>query len=134
MSKQTMISVRYSRIPKETVYHAKIDVDLVEEKVEDPQVEGVDRWISSSITMEDLIRELHHMLRRHPNAKVTMIRKIPKKLMDGNKGREEKGFELDQKLVDLIKNNLPEALKQFAPIEQTVNVRPFVPTLEVKEK
>jgi replicative DNA helicase len=134
MSKQTMISVRYNRIPKETVYSMKMTVDRVEQTMEDPQVEGLSRISSSSATMEEIIAAIHTMLQEHPDAKVTMIRKIPKKLMEGNEGREEKGFELDQKMVDLIRTDLPAAQKQFAPIEQTVNIRPFVPTLEVKEK
>jgi len=134
MSKQTMISVRYNRIPKETVYNAKIDVDEVGMTTENPETEGVTRLGLNSTTMEGLIGVLHRLLKNHPNAKVTMIRKIPKKLMEGNKGSEEKGWELDQTLVDMIRMDLPAALKQFAPIEQTVDVRPFVPTLEAKEK
>lgn len=129
--KQKMITVGYSRIPKEVEYRAKITVDLVTaEEGEETKEEGLARKNISPISMENIIETLHLTLKEHPDAKVTMIQEPAGPLQHS---RKPQGFELDQKMVDIIKNDLEAAKKLFAPIDRTVRVRPAVPRINVQE-
>lgn len=119
--KQKMITIGYSRIPRETVYQVKMDVDNVELEEGITQTEALMRWTASGSTMAEIIEELHHTLQKHPDAKVTMLQEPSRGPIFG---RRLKGFELDQRTVDLIREDLEKAQEMFKPIERTVNVRP----------
>lgn len=128
--KQKMIVVGYSRIPKEVEYRVKMDLDEVDLDKENHPTEAIRRWTSNSVKMEEIIEEIHHTLRQHPDAKVTMIQEPTGPLQHA---RKLQGFELDEKMRDLIRDNLEEAKKLFAPIDRTVRVRPAVPRINIQE-
>ena len=128
--KQKMITVDYTRIPKEVEYRVKMDIDLVELTEGETVPDAICRWTAGSVTMEEIIEELHHMLQTHPNARVTMIQSPAGPLQHA---RKPQGFELDQETVDIILDNLKEAQKMFAPIDRTVRVRPAVPRINIQE-
>lgn len=129
--KQKMITIGYSRIPKETVYRVKMDVDEVNREGEETWESAVRRWTSNGVTMEEIIQELHHTLKAHPDAKVTMIQEPSKGPISK---RQPRGFELDQRTVDLIRDDLEAAKEMFKPIERTVAVRPPRVTLQPKKE
>lgn len=127
MNAWTMISVTYSRLPKSLGYKADVKVDRVEKVGEEAKVTARKGYLASELPMEDLIRHLHDILNEEPGPhKVTMIRPIPE-----TRWREagQKGYELSEEEVTIIKNDLPRARKMFAPVEQVCDVRPWVPTL-----
>jgi uncharacterized protein YlxP (DUF503 family) len=133
--KWTMITVKYQRIPQETLYRAKINVDEVESedtksgpKTAETEVVRINK---SAASMEEVIEQIHNLLQEHPFAKVTMVRPAVKsKFTDG----KPRGFELDSRTVELIRKDLDAAKKMFAPIECTIQVRPESPRIETKEK
>lgn len=128
--KQKMITVGYSRIPKEVEYRVKMTVDVVNREGEETWEDAVRRWTADSVTMEAIIEELHHTLKAHPDAKVTMIQEPTGPLQHA---RKPQGFELDEKMRDLIRDDLEKAKEMFAPIDRTVRVRPAVPRINVQE-
>jgi hypothetical protein len=132
MTKQTMISVAYDRIPQEVLYKAKISVDLitVEEGVETTE-EAIKRVGKSAATMEEIIEQLHQILQEHPEAGVTMVRGTTRPTHFGQK--KPRGFQLDTAMRDLIRDDLETAKEKFAPIEYTIHVRPTPPRMLVKE-
>jgi len=120
----TMITVGYTRIPQEVTYRVKFNVDLVKQSDAadgSSQEEGLSRKNRSSATMEEIIEELHKMLQRFPEAKVTMIQEPTMPLQYSKRSR---GHELDQPTVDLIRTNAEKAKELFQPILRTVEVRP----------
>ena len=119
--KQKMITVGYSRIPKEVEYRVKMNVDEVELTAEPAEPGALRRWTADSVPMEEIIMELHHTLKSYPDAKVTMIQEPSRGPIFRNQPR---GFELDQATVDLIRTDPEKAKSMFKPIERTVNVRP----------
>lgn len=119
--KQKMITIGYSRIPQETVYHVKMDVDMVELEGTTQHPEALHRWTATGSTMDEIIEVLHYALWQHPEATVTMIQEPSKGPIFG---RRLKGFELDQQTVDLIREDLKKAQEMFQPIERTVHVSP----------
>lgn len=130
--KQKMITIGYTRIPKETVYKVKMDVDEVEVQEElDPKTEAIRRWTANGVPMEEIIQELSCTLQQHPDAKVTMIQ-------EPSKGpifkRQPRGFELDQATIDLIREDPEKAKEMFKPIERTVSVRPMRVALQPKKE
>jgi hypothetical protein len=128
--KQKMITVGYSRIPKEVEYRVKMTVDVVNREGEETWEDAIRRWTAGAVKMEEIIEELHHTLKVHPDAKVTMIQEPTGPLQHS---RKPQGFELDEKMRDLIRDDLEEAKKMFAPIDRTVRVRPAVPRINVQE-
>lgn len=127
MDTWTMISVTYSRLPNTTNYKADVKIDWVVKDREKLEVVKRRGYLADEVTMENLIKYLHQILQEEPGPhKVTMLRQIPAtKWTEGH----QRGFELDEKMVNTIKNDLPEALRMFAPVTQTCDVRPWVPTL-----
>lgn len=109
----TMITVKYLRLPKETVYNATIDCTEVcsdgKTSVETPLCgESL-----LSVEMGSIITKIHEILRLYPQAVVTM----------GPRSKQERLTQLAPDLRDLIRDNLPAALESFAPIHRTVYVR-----------
>lgn len=132
MTKQMMISVAYDRIPQEIFYKAKINVDLITvEEGEETTEESIKRVGKSAATMEEIIEQLHQILQEHPEAKVTMVRGTTRPTHFGQ--RKPRGFELDEKMRNMIRDNLEEAKEMFAPIEHTIQVRPAPPRIPIKE-
>lgn len=132
MIKQTMISVAYDRIPQKVLYAAKINVDLVTvEEGKEATEESLNRTGKSAATMEEIIESLHQLLQKHPDAKVTMVRGTTRPTHFGQ--RKPRGYELDEKLRNMIRDDLEAAKKEFAPIEHTVQVRPAPPRIQIKE-
>lgn len=131
MKQWKMITVGYTRIPKDVEYKVKITIDLVTEEDGELREEGLARKNISPISMENLIETLHLTLRENPNAKVTMIQSPTGPLQTA---RKPQGHELDQKMVDIIRTDLEAAKKLFAPIDRTVRVRPAVPRINVQER
>jgi len=129
--KQKMITVGYTRIPQETTYRVKMDVDEVELQEGDHPAEALLRWTTTGVTMEQIIEELHHTLKKHPDAKVTMVQEPAKGPIFK---RQPRGFELDQASVDLIRDDPEKAKAMFKPIERTVTVRPPRVTLQPKKE
>lgn len=128
--KQKMITVGYSRIPKETEYRVKMNVDMVSLEEGETVPDAIRRWTADSVTMEAIIEELHHTLKDHPDAKVTMIQEPTGPLQFA---RKPQGFELDEEMTKLIRTDLEKAKEMFAPIDRTVRVRPAVPRINVQE-
>jgi hypothetical protein len=132
MTTMTMISVAYDRIPEKVLYKAKINVDAVTvEEGADATEEGISRKGKSAATMEEIIEELHELLKQHPDAQVTMVRGTTRPMHFGQ--RKPRGFELDEKMRDLIRDDLDKAKEAFAPIEHTIQVRPAPPRIPIKE-
>lgn len=131
----TMISVKYARIPKETEYRVKINVDKVtsEPSKSGPKVgeEGLSRINKSSATMEEIIRQVHELLQEYPNAKLTLLQE-PTRPKRFSRDRP-RGCELDERTVEIIRTDLDAALEMFAPVDMTVDVRPQPPRIEIKE-
>jgi len=120
----TMITVGYARIPQETLYQLKINVDMVtqgETSDGSLQEEGLSRKNRSSATMDEILEEVHRLLQRFPDAKVTMIQEPTLPLRHS---KPMKGFELDQQMVDLLRTNPEKAKEMFQPILRTVSIRP----------
>jgi hypothetical protein len=129
--KQKMITIGYSRIPRETEYRVKMDVDEVELTEGDQIPNALRRWTAHGIPMEKIIEELHHTLKDHPDARVTMIQEPSKGPLTK---RQPRGFELDQSTIDLIRTDPEQAKEMFKPIERTVSVRPPRVTLQPKKE
>lgn len=131
MSKWTMIDVTYARIPEEVKYQVKIAVNEAEMVQVEEERKLIERDLGrnnlNSVPMEAMVEELHQLLQKYPEAKVTMMQEPTRPLRHT---RQKRGFELDQKTVDLIRDNLEEAQKLFAPIERTVQIRPAPVRLE----
>jgi len=127
--KQIMITVYYARLPKTTSYRSRIDVDQVEVAGEHMNQILMEQQENSCQEMSEMITQLHGLLQKYPDAKVTMLQEMtrPGIHLQVNK----KAYELDEKMTAILRNDLEEAKKLFAPIEQVVIVRPagarFVP-------
>lgn len=134
MSKWTMIDVIYSRIPEEVKYQVKISVNEVEmvQKGEERQLieKDLHRVSMTAVPMGELVEEIHGFLREYPDAKVTMIQEPTRPRAYR---RNHQGYELDQEMVNLIRDDLEAAKKMFAPIERTVRVRPVPVRLEPQQ-
>lgn len=128
--KWPMISVSYVRIPTQTLYWARISVDLVEmqEELVIEKVLETETW--DEIPMEDLIEHLHKTLQKYPNAKVTMCQQPTRPAASRIR---PKGYELDQNFTNILRTDLAEAKKLFAPIERTIRIRPVAPKISTGE-
>ena len=132
MPKSVMIAVRYNRIPKTEQYESEIEVRLLTAE-EDASVEEqtMSKGMRQYVRMENIIADVHKLLHVHPEATVTMIRGTTRPTHYGQK--PPRGFELDEKMRDLIRDDLHEAQKAFAPIERVVKVRSTPPRVAIKE-
>jgi hypothetical protein len=95
------------------VYNAMIEVSEVEQK----ETEVVETLLSGhslpTVSMEEIIKDVHKTLQEYPEAAVEM----------GPKTKNTKLIQLGDDLRDMIRDNLPEAMAAFAPIHRTVHVR-----------
>ena len=132
MPRSVMIAVYYNRTPNTELYELKIDVRMliVEEGAEAKEEKLLDSR-KHRVRMESIIADVHELLQTFPDALVTMIRETTRPMLYGQ--RPPRGFTLDYKMRDLIRDDLHEALKAFAPIERVVKVRPTSPSIKVKE-
>ena len=127
--KQIMITVYYARLPETTSYRSRIDVDQVEVMDEHLNQILLEQQESSCLEMGEMITQLHNLLQKYSDAKVTMLQEMTR---PGIHLREnKKAYELDEKMTSVLRNDLEEAKKLFDPIERIVIVRPagvrFVP-------
>jgi len=131
MIKKTMISVHYDRLPQQELYKSKIEVDrlVVVEGVETRE-EPIRRVGRDAVTLEEVIADLHQILKKHPDAVVTMVRGTTRPTHFGQQA--SRGFELDTRTRDLIRDDLEKAKKAFAPIDRMVRVRPTSPSIASK--
>jgi len=134
MSKWTMIDVVYARIPEEVKYRVKIAVNETEVETDENEKKLIERSLERSnlndVPLEAMVDKLHKLLQAYPEAKVTMIQEPTRPLQHQ---RRQKGFELDQKTVDLIRDDPEKARELFAPIERTVHVKPAPPRIMLEE-
>ena len=132
MTKKTMISVHYDRLPQQELYKSKVKVDklAVVEGVETRE-EPIRRIRRDAVTLEEVIVDLHKLLQKHPDASVTMVRATTRPTHFGQTA--SRGFELDMGMRDLIRDDLEKAKKAFAPIDRTVRVGPTPPRIASKE-
>jgi len=131
MAVWTMISLEYARLPKTTKYKMRVKIDRVsKEEGKSAQILNLGDASASGVEMSDLVLTLHQNLRDHPDAKVTMLQTPTREPQFS--APKPQGQELDQRMVDLIRNDLQAAQKMFQPIEQRVVVTP--PRLAVKQQ
>lgn len=132
MPKSIMIAVSYSRIPKTERYDLEIEVKLLTVREgASAEEQTIIKGMRQHVSMENIIAEVHKLLSVHPDAVVTMIRGTTRPTHYGQK--PPRGFELDEKMRNLIRDDLHEAQKAFAPIERVVKVRPTSPRIAIKE-
>jgi hypothetical protein len=132
MPKSIILAVSYSRIPKTERYDSEIEVKLLTVAeyagvVEETLIKGT----RNGVHMDTIIADVHQLLHVHPEATVTMLQGTTRPTQYGQK--PPRGFELDEKMRNLIKDDLHEAQKAFAPIERTIKVRPTPPKIAIKE-
>jgi hypothetical protein len=132
--KQVMISVRYARNPGEETYRAQLDADEVDTEAESP-INPLYGWIAGSIRMEMIIEQLHHLLRKYPDAGVMMAQGPTR---GSTSKRPPAGYQLDQTSLNLIRTNLEAAKAIFSPQAHTIGVAAYNPEavkrLEFKEE
>lgn len=131
-----MIAVTYTRQPKTTVHKGSISVtECSTRKV--PKNSLNEKELASqsfqAATMDQVIKILHGYLQTYPDAQVTLIRPQAAGYLKQTAQNNPKAFELDEKMRNTIRDNLPAALEMFAPYEITVRVRPATPTLHKQE-
>lgn len=129
--KWTMITVTYTRQPKTRVYRGSISVtEVAMTKVPKDSVTETELGCEEfqALPMEEIVEKINAKLAVWPDAKITMVRPPPE---ESKSPRPSAAFELDEQMRDMIRDNLPEALKVFAPIHITVKVGPSVPTLPI---
>jgi hypothetical protein len=132
MTKSIMLAVSYSRIPKTERYDSEIEVKLLTvQEGASAEEQTIIRGMRQHVSMENIIADVHKLLRVHPNAAVTMLRGTTRPTQYGQK--PPRGFELDTKMRNLIRDDLHEAQKAFAPIERVIRVRPTSPSVAIKE-
>lgn len=100
--------MQYERIPKSTEYRSLIVVDH----------EDVKEFPRASATMDEILEDLNTILSVHPDATVAMFRSTTRPSYFGR--TSPMGHELDEKMRDMIRDNLLEAKKLFAPIVRAV--------------
>jgi len=132
MDKNIMISVTYKRIPHEELNDMKVVVDAADRKelyeaemVVTSVMRAAEQTLSQigkkAVPLEEVLWDTHKLLKIYPDAGVTMLR-VPTRPIEFGK-REPRGFELDNKMRNLIRDDLEKAKELFAPIERTVQVR-----------
>ena len=115
-----MIYIQYARFSYQTLYRADITIDSV--TLEDPpKTEELERYSIRTGTMEEIIMRLHELLQKYPAAVITMAQEPTR-----SSGFEKpiKGYELDSKMRDVIRDDMSKALEMFAPIERTIIATP----------
>ena len=130
----TMITVTYTRQPKTTVYRGSISVvEVTKRKVPKDSLheKEVGGHTFQGSSMESIIRSLQGLLQKYPEAKVTMVRPPAEEPRDK---RPPPAYELDENMRNTIRDDLPEALKLFAPIDMTIKLGPTIPTIQPQEK
>ncbi len=126
MIKKTMISVYYTRIPQQALYTSTVGVDrLIVVEGTETREEGILRVGKDAVELEEVIVNLHELLKKYPDATVTMIRGMTRPPHFGQAA--SRGFELDEKTRDLIRDDLEKAKRAFAPIDHTGRAKLVAP-------
>jgi hypothetical protein len=125
-----MVTVEYTRIPKSTEYKGHLKVVRAEELGETLKETPLESLEFLGMPMEDLVRLMHERLNKWPTAKLTMIRPPAEKFLAETERDNPRAFEIDEVTTKIIREDLDKALEMFAPIEQTVQVKPTTPRLE----
>jgi hypothetical protein len=125
-----LIQASYTRIPKTTLYRGNVSQGLhIETEAEDGvrtlmPLDTQTTFKFDDAPMETIITLIHDALQGESNAIVLMTQ-------TGKDGeylqRKVLANRLSDDLRDLIRDNLDQALKKFAPIERTVHIRKEVP-------
>ena len=129
-----MVTVQYVRIPKMTDYEGSIKVvraEKVEETLKETTLETMD---FKGLPMGEVVRQLNKKLLKWPTAKLTMIRPPAKRFLKETERDNPRAFEIDEATTNIIRDDLDKALDMFAPIEQTVQVKPTTPRLEQEDQ
>jgi hypothetical protein len=132
MLKSIMIAVNYSRIPETELYDSEIEVKSLTPEYAGVVEETLIKGTRNSVHMETIIADVHQLLHAHPEATVTMLQGTTRPTQFGQK--PPRGFELDVGMRDLIRDDLHEAQKAFAPIERLIKVRPVSPSIEARSE
>ena len=115
MTRQVTISAAYGRLPGKKVYNAEIRVSSA------PAGEVLKQSVDAAMEMRQIISEIHRFLQEYPKADVVMERGAVGPSYFGQKTLRR--FLLDNEMRDLIRDDLEEAQRAFAPIERTVRMR-----------
>jgi len=125
-----MVTVQYSRAPKTTNYEGYIRATRVEQLEETLEEKEMAKSDFNGMPMEALVRLTHEYLMKWPTAKLTMIRPQMQRYLKETERDNPRAFEIDEATTEIIRNDLNKALEMFAPIEQTIQVKPTTPRLE----
>jgi hypothetical protein len=123
----SVISASYKRLPKKTQYKMMVKVDEVTAEGKDLSEKQLEIHVSEETGMEGIVTKIHNLLQKYPTAKVLMM---PLPSVESQYGTELRVHELEQSFVDILRGDLDEAIKMFAPVERIVKVRPAPPRME----
>lgn len=120
--KFVMLEVSYTRLPGTENYKGYVKAVRVTRPggLADPQEKELLKTTFEDLNMEDVVYTMHEFLQTWRHAKVTVIRPRAKEYL---RTKPSPAVELDDKMRDLIRDDLEAAYKMFAPIEQTIKVR-----------
>ena len=126
-----VILASYRRLPKTTQYQMSVKVDEVTQDEKNKLTEKqVEIHLGEVVEMEEIVTKIHKLLQKYPAAKVLMK---PLPSVEPQYGAKERIHELEASFVKILKDDLDEALKMFAPIERVVMVKPVPPRLKTEE-
>jgi hypothetical protein len=125
-----MVTLTYTRTPKTQRYEGDLKATRAE-KIEEMLKETDLRTTQfNRITMDEVVRLTHGYLQDWPTAKLTMVRPPAKRFLKETERDNPRAFEIDEQTTKIIREDLDKALAMFAPIEQTIQVKPTTPRLE----
>ena len=108
-----VIEWKYSRIPHQQTYMGSLT--LVTIKVEVPEVEEDRMELThyAEVPMGTMVEDLHLWLRLNRLDKVVILRPA-----QGVAEQQDTVIELDSRTVDIIRDDLPQAMKLWEPREE----------------
>jgi hypothetical protein len=106
-----VISVQYKRIPKTELYMGEIV--LYREESQNTLTRAETLFQFRDMRLEEVVRRLHQELKSRPEARVLMQQEVTR---IGAKDKKYKTHEFDTHLRNVIRDDLDEALRMFAPI------------------
>jgi hypothetical protein len=133
MSKWTMITLSYQRVPKTTKYVGDLTVTTVQSNGEmlTEMLLSTKHWVDE-VDLGVMVEEIHKTLQTYPEGKVTMLQGLTRPGMHRKLNRD--AYELTSEEANTVRNNLPKALEMFAPIEQTIKIQTKPPSVELGVK
>ena len=115
-----MIKWSYGRIKNKFNYDGNLLITNVSSDGKDITEDDIESEDYNDVPLEEMVAALHNFLGKYPEAEITVMVKGREKRYGSP---ETKYHALDSKFRDLIRDNLSEALKLFAPIERKVFIK-----------